>query len=428
MTPKNFKIHYNFRMSRANLLLSYHEPGEPKFECAGAFHPGVISFVFCLKLFAPVPLLIHDDTGLNLLQGGGTLLKLSKPEIQMLSCSDLANLSKALIELHTPGSHTDFPSRLFASLRICFTCDFYSYNELTEKSVERVEIYPNWDQDLEVFKTYVHEHPCLNAIHQKRLSSAVKISDFVNLTQWHRTHLSNEFFQHRKQNYQLAFISTEEQPKLGVTLNRQSTDFSEDERCLLDLLRPHLIQAYRDSKLFSYLNEAAGLSSDGLIIVDRAGRIRYANANAIRMMKHFFGADRGSALPSPISRWLQGKTGTRPLALGSVPDLTIDVDGQRLTVQTLGHPETTECRLLLRVTARQMDARPLQRLGLTNREAEILLWVTQGKSNSEIAIILASKVRTIAKHLERVFAKLMVENRTAAAHAALEVLQGCACR
>jgi len=296
----------------------------------------------------------------------------------MLSRSDVANLSKALIELHTPGSHTDFPSRLFASLRICFTCDFYSYNEVTDKSVERVEIYPNWDKDLKVFKTY----------------------------------------------YQLAFISTEELPKLGVALNRQSTDFSESERCLLNLLRPHLIQAYRDSKLFSYLNEAAGLSNDGFIIVDRAGRIRYANTNAIRMMKQFFGADRGSALPSRISMWLQSITAYRPDGLGSVPDLTIDVDGQRLTVQTLRHSETTECRLLLRVTARQMDARPLQRLGLTNREAEILLWVTQGKSNSEIAIILASKVRTIAKHLERVFAKLMVENRTAAAHAALEVLQG----
>jgi DNA-binding CsgD family transcriptional regulator len=70
-----------------------------------------------------------------------------------------------------------------------------------------------------------------------------------------------------------------------------------------------------------------------------------------------------------------------------------------------------------------LDARPLQRLGLTCREAEVLLWLSQGKSNSEIAIILTAKVRTIAKHLERVFAKLMVENRTAAAHAAMEVLR-----
>ena len=83
----------------------------------------------------------------------------------------------------------------------------------------------------------------------------------------------------------------------------------------------------------------------------------------------------------------------------------------------------TEHRLLLRETVRELDARPLQSLGLTTREAEVLLWLSQGKSNSEIAIILTTKVRTIAKHLEHVFAKLMVENRTAAAHTALEVLR-----
>jgi len=87
-------------------------------------------------------------------------------------------------------------------------------------------------------------------------------------------------------------------------------------------------------------------------------------------------------------------------------------------VQTISKTETSEYRLLLRETVQVLDAVPLQKLGLTNREAEVLLWVSQGKSNAEIAIILASKVRTVAKHLERVFAKLMVENR----------YRRCACR
>jgi len=329
------------------------------------------------------------------------------------------------MELHNPGPHTDFPTRLFASLRTCFTCDLYSYNELTDKSVERVEIYPNREDDLKTFKTYVHEHPSLNPIYQKRLRGAVKISDFVSLNQWHCTKLYDEFFRLRNQNYQLAFISAEDLPNLGVTLNRANNDFSEEERCLLSLLRPHLVQAYRESKLFSYLSEAAGLSADGFMVIDRTGRIRYANANALRMMKQFFHQDAGSTSPSRLDNWLREKTRPRSTGLPPIPDLTIETERQVLTVQMVGNSEGTESRLLLRVSAREMDARPLQSLGLTNREAEVLLWVTQGKSNSEIAIILASKVRTIAKHLERVFAKLMVENRTAAAHAALEVLQAC---
>lgn len=61
-------------------------------------------------------------------------------------------------------------------------------------------------------------------------------------------------------------------------------------------------------------------------------------------------------------------------------------------------------------------------LGLTPREAELLSWVVQGKTNPEIGIILAIQLTTVKKHLESIFAKLCVENRTAAVTLALEKL------
>jgi DNA-binding NarL/FixJ family response regulator len=68
------------------------------------------------------------------------------------------------------------------------------------------------------------------------------------------------------------------------------------------------------------------------------------------------------------------------------------------------------------------DASPesLEALGLTPREAEILFWVARGKTNPEIAMILGIGLTTVKKHLEATFAKLGVENRTAAAALALE--------
>jgi DNA-binding NarL/FixJ family response regulator len=63
-------------------------------------------------------------------------------------------------------------------------------------------------------------------------------------------------------------------------------------------------------------------------------------------------------------------------------------------------------------------------LGLTPREAELLSWVVQGKTNPEIAIILGIKLTTVKKHLESIFAKLGVENRTAAVTFALEKISG----
>lgn len=52
---------------------------------------------------------------------------------------------------------------------------------------------------------------------------------------------------------------------------------------------------------------------------------------------------------------------------------------------------------------------------LTDREREVLGWVSAGKSNAQIADILGASPRTVAKHLERIYEKLGVESRTAAA-------------
>ncbi len=65
---------------------------------------------------------------------------------------------------------------------------------------------------------------------------------------------------------------------------------------------------------------------------------------------------------------------------------------------------------------------PLERLGLTPREAEVLLWVAQGKSNCEISTILGAAENTVKKHLQAIFEKLGVDNRNAAAMRALETL------
>ncbi|HRE80282.1 MAG TPA: response regulator transcription factor [Opitutaceae bacterium] len=65
---------------------------------------------------------------------------------------------------------------------------------------------------------------------------------------------------------------------------------------------------------------------------------------------------------------------------------------------------------------------PLEKLGLTPREAEVLLWVAQGKSNADIAMILETSVHTVKKHLQNLFEKIGVETRNGATFRALEIL------
>jgi DNA-binding NarL/FixJ family response regulator len=65
---------------------------------------------------------------------------------------------------------------------------------------------------------------------------------------------------------------------------------------------------------------------------------------------------------------------------------------------------------------------PLLALGLTPRAAETLLWLSQGKTNSDIATILGITESTVKKHVQEIFEKLGVETRGAATVRALEVL------
>ena len=74
------------------------------------------------------------------------------------------------------------------------------------------------------------------------------------------------------------------------------------------------------------------------------------------------------------------------------------------------------------------SAMPLESLGLTPREAEVLLWVAQGKSNADIATILGNSEKTVKKTLGHIFEKLGFENRNAATVRALEVLSSSAHR
>jgi DNA-binding NarL/FixJ family response regulator len=65
---------------------------------------------------------------------------------------------------------------------------------------------------------------------------------------------------------------------------------------------------------------------------------------------------------------------------------------------------------------------PLQKLGLTPRAAEALLWLAQGKTNSDIAAILGITESTVKKYVQEMFEKLGVETRGAATVRALEAL------
>ena len=122
-------------------------------------------------------------------------------------------------------------------------------------------------------------------------------------------------------------------------------------------------------------------------------------------------------LPPQIAQWLQHNP-SREMGL------SLTAPKRALKVVMLG--ETAAGEYLLRVVDQDSpnDSVVLQEaLDMTGRQAEVLYWIAKGKTNGEIGLILGTSPRTVNKHLEKIYKKLGVENRTAAAARAIQYLQ-----
>ena len=122
-----------------------------------------------------------------------------------------------------------------------------------------------------------------------------------------------------------------------------------------------------------------------------------------------------------LAGWL-ALAAERPVShCADLPLLTRQGEGRVL--QMLGRSSAGD--LLVRV-AERIETAPgealSKELGVSEREGEVLAWLARGKSNKDIAAILELSPRTVTKHIEQIFQKLGVENRTAAAAIALRIL------
>lgn len=157
----------------------------------------------------------------------------------------------------------------------------------------------------------------------------------------------------------------------------------------------------------------------------RAGdrRIVWQTPLARRLLTAYFGNPETVA-PDELLAWIAAALKAR--GEGREPaQLLLAQDSRRLLASF--HDQSGEEEWLV-VLREENDGAAVETLiaafRLTQREAEVLYWVVQGKTSKDIGDILGSSPRTVNKHLEHVFEKLGVETRTAAANLALGKLRG----
>jgi len=283
----------------------------------------------------------------------------------------------------------------------------------------------------DAFERHMQEDPIVAWFAQATGGQAMRMSDVVTRSDFHRRGVYNEVYRPSGIEYQVAFAIATPQPlMLGVTVNRDRRDFTEGDRALLDVLRPHLIQAYRNAEVLMNVQGQVALLIRGaeelgqaLALVGSNGTVLGQTAVARDFLGYYFAWPRRRAsaeLPEPLTSWVRDQLSRRvdKLLTPRAPFVT-ERDGSLLVVRLLEARGQTLLVFEERRTA-PVSWRDVAPLGLTRREAEVLSWVAEGKTNSEIAIILGLSVATVRHHVERILQKLGVETRTAAAALALQ--------
>lgn len=322
----------------------------------------------------------------------------------------------------------DFGPAVLAQIDGLVPSDIASYNEV-DASAGRAVVIGRPRQptaaELDVWQRWARQNPCLEHVLKTGDGSAKRISDFLSPSEFHRLELYANVYRPLGIEHQVAFCLPAPAPLvIAIALNRCDADFDDEELKLLDALRPHLIQAHRRVQLLTSrrlaLESVAGfLREEGQAFHVVDGPV---TGPAADLLGAYFG-DIGGGLPGPVQAWLEDE---RAAHVSAGPQrlrgpLVSQLQSRRLTIQYVPAGQSLEL-LWLQERETVDDVSSLRRLGLSKREAEVLWLLTQGLSTKDMARKASISVLTVKKHLEHVYQKLGVSNRTAAIALAFDAL------
>ena len=211
---------------------------------------------------------------------------------------------------------------------------------------------------------------------------------------------------------------------IGFGLSRRRRDFSDDERLMLDLLRPHLRAAHarlvqRDllTRTVAALDGTDHQSTRAAILLDDQGTIISATATAASLLD----ARTGEAAPEVLRIWIADSREDSPRS-ASTP-LLVESQGRRLHARLHPRAPGEPYAITLTVLPEPPSCASLEAIGLTHRHAQIVEALARDASNAQIAYELGLSIRTVEKHLEHIYTQLAVTNRAHAVRRALTLTE-----
>ena len=319
-------------------------------------------------------------------------------------------------DAHDAQDLADLRALLLPALRRIVPADYASYNEVTADGDAPVAVV---EPELpafayEAWERHARSNPLIAHYSRTRDTRPYRFSDVVSMPELRRTALYRELYEPLGIEHQIAFgLPSPPALVIGIALSRGGAhDFSDDERTMLDIARPHLIQAYRNAQLRERLAGAlealrAGLDVNGAgaLVVDRSGAVVIASRRGRELARKLTGTSirDGDLLPGPLAGMLGNGNGQAP----TLPD------GERVLTHVVRSADGMSV-MLLDTAVSALPPSKLEGLGLTPREAEALSQLARGLSTEEAAAELEMSPRTLHKHAERIHSKLGVHDRAQA--------------
>src|SRR5919106_1363686 len=288
-----------------------------------------------------------------------------------------------------------FPPTVIAGLRDLVPSDAVAFSELDRVDRLNLGVVGVGQEDVEgasidAYWRLRYEHPICWHQDVARDWRALKLSDFVTLRALRRREIYDAWFRPWETRHKLVvgLDSPLTHTKVFIFIRSSGADFSERDRSVLDVLRPHFGVLYRQAGERRRAQRAfAALDASGaaVVLVEHGDRIGVASPPALELLRRHFGTTDGR-LPQQL--------------VSAAPVSRVETAEGTMVVHAVG--ET----LVLQEYARELP--------LTHREREVLELVAEGMTNAEVGRALWLSPGTVRRHLENVYAKLGVHTRTAA--------------
>jgi DNA-binding CsgD family transcriptional regulator len=335
--------------------------------------------------------------------------------MRTLSERDVSALLRFVADLDDLDEALPFPPRLLARLQALVPSSEVGYSELDpvaqasvlqvwhnsegEDEVVAGDDGPSSEEESRLWWRLRPTHPvCGYRQANGDWTTPYKASDFATLREFRRTPIYDAFYRGVLDHWlDVGLPATATRTRVFIMTRHGGRDFDERDKLVLDLVRPHL--SARAEAVAAADCAAAALADLDRGADDGATRVVVASASGVIEFV-------SPTTRELLARYLGVKNGRVPRQVFAGGELLLERDGRRLQVRVA---RTSGGHVLL------LDEHDMRIERLTTRERQILEYVANGKENDEIALILGIARATVAKHLEHIYRKLGVPNRTAAA-------------